>query len=462
MSRCPECPNRHQCIPADGPCERRGLLLIGEAPGPVEEREAVKRPPGRPFVGKTGEEVNRHYLPLAGLRRESVTFVNAIQCFPSTSGGKLDPSAPKDIALLEGCAAHHLYPLIQRMQPRMIVAMGRFACMAVDPSIELEKQHGIPVAESEFGCPIFPMYHPALGLHTPKQMLYIRTDWDRLRRYMKGQLLIPVDDYAGQEDYAEVTDVRELDDLDPTIPLGGDTESSLQLGPFCLTYSQYPGTGRLIRAERTDLIEAFQRKVERWESIILFHNWLYDWAEVEQMGVRFPHKRVVDTMMIVYHLGNMPQGLKALAFRELGMQMQDFDDLVRPHSTRRALEYLKAAQEHDWPKPDPEMVRGDDGRWKAYRPQGLSTKLKRFFTDYAKKPDMNVFERWTNWESVHAEIEEVIGPWPGMDIRHAPFDEVLHYACRDSDTLVRLWPILKRMQRLVRRFGQERWRERAA
>lgn len=416
---------------------------------------------GIPFVGKTGEEVDRHYLPLAGLKRSHVTFHNAISCLPISAGGKLDPNRAGDLALLQSCAETNLFPLIRQMQPRLIVPLGNFSCRAIfGEAFDLELRHGLPV-ESPWG-PTFPMYHPALGLHEPKKMLYVRTDWDRLRKYLRGRLVVPHDDSAGMEDYQEVTDVSEIEELDCTLPLACDTESGRE-GPFCLTYSLYPGTGRLIRAENDDHLAALQEKLDHWENAILFHNWLYDWSITETMGLRFPHRHLVDTMAVVYQLGNLPQGLKALAFRELGMTMQDFDDVVTPHSRRRVIEYYEEASLEEWPKPDPQMVLDEQGQWKVYRPQGLSTRLKRFFTDYRKAPDTkDVFKAWENWEADHAQIEERLGPWPGKDIRHVPFEQALFYACRDADALGRLWPILKRMRTLVRRYGQETWRERVA
>lgn len=455
MSRCPLCPNVHTCVPVHGPRTRGGLLFVGEAPGSTEDKR------GLPFVGKTGEEVDRHYLPLAGLRRQDVTFDNAISCLPDTPGGKLDPKKEKHLQLLQSCAEHHLYPLIEQMQPSVIVPMGGFACRAVfGEAFDLELRHGIPT-ESPWGA-TFPMYHPALGMHEPKKMLYIRTDWDRLRKYLRGGLSVPGDEYAGLEDYAEVTDAREIYSLDAALPLACDTESSPSAGPYCLTYSQYPGTGRLIRSERDDLLSSFQHTLERHQTAILFHNWLYDWSVCDAMGLVFPHQRVVDTMAVVYHLGNLPQGLKALAFRELGMTMQDFEDVVTPHSRERALDYYERASFETWPKPEPQMVPGADGTLKLYKPQGLNTKLKRFFTDFRKNPTLDVFERWANWEESHAQIEAVMGPFPGKDIAHVPFEQALHYACRDADALGRLWPILKKMRTLVRRYGQETWRERVA
>ena len=77
---------------------------------------------------------------------------------------------------------------------------------------------------------------------------------------------------------------------------------------------------------------------------------------------------------------------------------------------------------------------------------------------YRKNPDKDVFEAWNNWKSHHAEIEAELGEWPGFCITHAPFERILPYACRDVDSLLRLWPILERMRRNVRRKEQQDWR----
>lgn len=461
MSRCTLCPGVNACIgpdigmAVDGP-SYANALFIGEAPGPNENRKREV------FVGKTGEEVNRHYLPLAGMRRDSVIITNAIRCLPTSAGGKLDANRRKDLELLESCATHHLYPLIESLQPRVLVPMGAFACRAVCPGINLELQHGYPV-ETAWGIPAFPMYHPALGIHEPKKMLYIRTDWQRLRRFLSGTLTLPHDPYP-EPDYREVTDAREIvEELDPTQPLAGDTESTRRHEPFCLTYSQSPGTGRLIRAGHDDLLQAFQAKLDDWEAPIVFHHWLYDWPVTAAMGLQFPRHRLVDSMVRTYHLGNLPQGLKALGLRELGMEMQDFDDLVTPYSTALVLKYYREAYDEDWSKPPEQVVRNQEGKWELYRPQSMKTKLKRFFTDYRNNEEKDVFKMWEkNWVEEQGAIEEKCGEWPGKCITHVPFDEALFYACRDSDALIRYWDILRRMPAHVRHYSQDHWREKVA
>lgn len=453
ITRCNLCPGVNACLPPDGP-EDASLLFIGEAPGVQENRRGVV------FCGKTGDEVNRHYLPLAGLRRESVGFTNAIRCLPVSAGGKLDSGRPKDLALLRSCTAQHLEPHIAQTRPAVLIPLGAFACRAICPDINLDLHHGMPTA-TRWGIPAFPMYHPARGIHEPKMMLHIRTDWQRLRRFVAGTLTEHVDHYPNP-DYQEVTSASDFQELDPTQPLAGDTESTRSGIPFCLTYSQYPGTGRLIRASSPHLLEAFQTHLDHWEAPILFHNWLYDWPVTQAMGLQFPIGRLIDTMVRAYHLGNLPQGLKALAFRELGMPMQDFDDLVSPHSTVRVLKYYRDAYDESWERPPQETVRDMDGQWKIYAPQSMKTKLKRFFTDYTKNPEKDVFAMFEdNWEAEQGALEEKCGPYPGKCITHVPFEEILPYACRDADALIRLWPILRRMSTLTRRFSQEHWVERA-
>ena len=433
-------------------------MFIGEAPGREEDKM------GKPFIGKTGQEVNEHYLPLAGLRRDQVYVTNAIKCLPSNSGGKIDLNRSKDVELLYACAESHLYHEIQSVRPSLLVPMGAFACAALDSSIELELQHGIPL-ETSWGT-AFPMYHPAGGIHEPKKMLQIRTDWYRLGKYLKGKLTIPRDQYCepyyrqvhGQE--AEMTwfggqNCR----ITPDMPLACDTEVTRFGEPYCITYSALPGTGNLIMAEDNEALLWFQIMIDSHRGPILFHNYPFDQRVVTDMGLRFPWHKIVDTMARSFHLGNLPQGLKALAYRELGMKMEDFDDLVTPHSIPLCLDYLKRAAEKKWPLPQEQLLRDEMGRWKLYKPQGFNTKLKRFFTDYRNNPNKDIFGAWDNWEEQHAMIEAELGPWPGKDIRYAPFDKVLHYACRDADATLRWYLKSEKMVRRVRKTVQEQWGE---
>ena len=445
MDRCSLCPGSHNCVPPTGPLDA-DVVFIGEAPGKDEDKQL------RPFIGKTGQEVNDHYLPLAGLRRDQVYVTNAIKCLPSGHGGKLDIGRSKDLELLYACSDNSLYEEISTVRPKLIVPLGAFACHAICPDIELDLQHGIPT-ETSFGT-VFPMYHPAGGIHEPKKMLQIRTDWYRLGKYLKGKLRVPVD-----EEPAPIYAVWKgnTHGLLRSDPLACDTEVTRFREPYCLTFSNVCGSGNLILAEDGYSLAAFQNVLNSWTGPILFHNWLFDSHVVEAMGLHFPRHLIVDTMSRAFHLGNLPQGLKALAYRELGMRMEDFDDLVTPYSVPLCMDYLRKARETEWAIPEETTIRDSDGKWKLYKPQSMATKIKRFFTDFGNNPNKDIFGAWDNWEDNHSMIEAKLGPWPGKDIRYVPFDKVLRYACRDADATLRLWLREQQMTRRVRRTVQEQW-----
>src|ERR1700686_2015428 len=100
MTRCDQCASNKNCIPPDGPLEC-DLVFIGEAPGYQEDKHK------QVFYGKTGEELNRGYLPICNLRRPNVMITNAIKCLPDRPGGKLNMQKEKDLLLLNSCAEHH-------------------------------------------------------------------------------------------------------------------------------------------------------------------------------------------------------------------------------------------------------------------------------------------------------------------------------------------------------------------
>ena len=453
MPRCPLCPNKNKFIGPDGTQDIGRVLLIGEAPNKDDERR------GQVFTGKGGQELDRHYLPLAGLRREFVVITNSISCMPVSAGGKLDPKRTKDIALLESCASCNVYPLIEEIQPKVIVAMGSFACRAIDPDIDLEIQHGIPLTTA-FGK-VFPMFSPGIGISSPKTMLQLRLDWIRLGKYLKGKLVLPTDQYPVVDHQVietadEVSDYLEGNE-DQT--MAGDTETTKKKEPYCLTFSIKPGTARLIRASNKPALIRYQHYLDNWKEKILFHNWLFDWTVTEGMPLVFPRKRMVDTMLVAFEIGMLPQGLKNLCRRELGLEMTDFDDVVKPYSRKLALDYFRKMQEETWETPEEQFIRDADGKWKVYKPQNLSTKLKRFFTDYSKNPNKDPIEMWEgNWkESVGAMVEEWLGEFPGVCISHVPEDEAFAYALKDSDYLLRLWPRFKQIKSRIRKGEVHTW-----
>lgn len=458
MDRCALCLGKRNCVPGNGPVRQGDYLFLGEGPGPDEDKKGI------PFCGRTGREVNEGYLPMLGMRRENVRFDNASHCMPES---RMDLNDAKDRALAECCAEAHLYPYLEQYKPKLIIAMGAFACHVLDPTIDLELHHGFP-RSTPWGK-VFVMYHPAGGLHEPKKMLNIRSDWARLRKYLVGKLVLPSDPYIGAEDYAVIQTEDELDaDLSgmEDLPLASDTESTRQGIPFCYTYSTRKGRARLIKSTSSKVLSRLQGHLDRWRGPLLWHNWLYDARVVDRMGLRFKPHLIADTMLKAFHLGNLPLGLKSLAYRELGMEMEDFDDLVTPYAKPRILQFYYDAYAEVWEPPEPFLYRNKDGQYKLKKPQSMSKKLKGLLHRLGKDPDTDLFDIWPKWEKdypgTHDLIESKMGQWPGKCISYAWEDNrerTIRYACRDSDALLRLWPLLQHMQSRVRSTSQENWRD---
>ncbi|HXC04407.1 MAG TPA: uracil-DNA glycosylase family protein [Bacteroidia bacterium] len=455
MDRCPLCPGKNPIVPPCGP-EKCSVMLIGEAPGKEESKY------GRPFVGKTGQELTEHYLPLAGLRRGDIRITNTVACYPTSSEGKLDHSNPKDAAMIRSCAEHHLYRQIKETNPELIIPAGGVIASLI-PGLDLDVHFAFPFiwdVPGDMERAIFPIWHPARGIHEPKFMLHLRSCFIRLRKYLKGELIIPQDKYPNP-DFGFVLNtssaVDEYIQQDTECNMALDTEITRNGTPFCLTFSVRPGTARLIQAGDSCALGRLAWWIQRWKGHILLHNRLFDRPILKRMGVPVPHHLIIDTMAEAYHLGNMPQGLKTLAYRFLGAEMQSFDDLVRPYSTYRILEYYARGLQEEWSRPSEECIRDTKGEWKGYKPQSFGTKLKRFFTDLAANPNLDVFDRWGNWEMHHEEIEAKLGPYPGKCISHTPLEKILPYACQDAARTLELWPIQERAERLVRKKSAYEW-----
>lgn len=448
MTRCPNCPKSPYCppIPPDGPPNSR-VMLIGEQPGKEENSR------GRCFIGKTGQEMNEHYLPLSGLQRDFVYMTNACKCF---TGLNTDSTQFKSI--LQSCALHHLAREILTVRPEVIVPMGAVACSLVE-GLDLEMRHGIPMEGTNWWgheAATFPTWHPALGLHKTDMILQLRQDFLGLGKFLRGEFQVPIDPYAGREDYADATtadDVySELECMDRDAPIFIDTESDPVTGFWCLSFSSRAGFGRMVRRESPTTLDAFRSGLRRLRGPVVFHNGLYDVPVLEEVGIQFPMRRFDDTMVRAYHLGWLPQGLKFLAFRLCGMYMEEYEDVVLPHSNDVRIDYILKLAGVDWPKPSQEVVL-DKGEFKLKQPRGLNTKLKLMLTHYQKNPSHKIFKRWDEWsdEEKLPAIQQ-FGDLPRPSIQYVPLPKATWYACRDADATGRVRAKLIELKRGIRGY----------
>ena len=124
---------------------------MGEAPGADEDRV------GEPFVGQAGRLLDNMLAAISLARGRNVYIANVIKCRPP---GNRNPEADE----IEKCSPH-LRRQIELIQPKLILAMGRFATQALLGSGATIASLRGKVHEYA-GVPLIVTYHPAYLLRT--------------------------------------------------------------------------------------------------------------------------------------------------------------------------------------------------------------------------------------------------------------------------------------------------------
>ena len=137
-------------VPGEGnPLAR--FVVVGEAPGETEDEL------GRPFVGKSGELLNK-ILEAIGFKREDVFICNVLKHRPP---GNRNPT-PAEVA---ACRPFLLRQL-EILQPRIILALGTFAAQTLlETDSPIGKLRGLE--HRYHGIPLVATYHPAALLRNP-------------------------------------------------------------------------------------------------------------------------------------------------------------------------------------------------------------------------------------------------------------------------------------------------------
>jgi uracil-DNA glycosylase family 4 len=127
-------------------------LVVGEAPGENEDLQ------GEPFVGSAGKLLDNMLKALGLDRQHKVYIANVLKCRPPANRNPL----PQEVAQCEP----FLRRQIQLLQPRIILAMGRFAVQSLLGSNDpIGKLRGRVHRHGEI--PVVVTYHPAYLLRNP-------------------------------------------------------------------------------------------------------------------------------------------------------------------------------------------------------------------------------------------------------------------------------------------------------
>jgi uracil-DNA glycosylase family 4 len=144
------------------------LMFIGEAPGASEDER------GLPFVGRAGKLLEKLLVEI-GLERADVFIANVLKCRPP---GNRDPMP----AEIENCR-EYLYRQVELVAPRVICTLGNFSTKLLrgDPA-GITRVHGQPevMTLGRRAVRLYPIYHPAAALYTPRMLETLREDFARL------------------------------------------------------------------------------------------------------------------------------------------------------------------------------------------------------------------------------------------------------------------------------------------
>src|SRR5262245_2099718 len=145
------------------------LMFVGEAPGANEDRQ------GLPFVGQAGRLLDT-LLEEIGLQRGDVFIANVLKCRPP---GNRDP-LPQEI---DACQ-DYLFRQLELIEPRVVCTLGNFSTKLLrgDPATGITRLHGREEIRriGPRRVRLYPIYHPAAALYTPKMLDTLRADFARL------------------------------------------------------------------------------------------------------------------------------------------------------------------------------------------------------------------------------------------------------------------------------------------
>lgn len=137
-------------------------LIVGEAPGADEDHQ------GEPFVGQAGKLLDAMLAAIGLKRGENVYIANVLKSRPP---GNRDPRPDEVAACLP-----YLERQIDLIQPRIILALGRFATQSL-----LRTESSITNLRGKVlqfhGLPMIVTYHPAYLLRNPIDKAKV---WDDL------------------------------------------------------------------------------------------------------------------------------------------------------------------------------------------------------------------------------------------------------------------------------------------
>ena len=168
-TRCPLAATRTQVVFGVGDPDA-DLMFVGEAPGRDEDLR------GEPFVGRSGQLLDRLLAEEVGIGRERVYIANVVKCRPPDNR---DPR-PEEI----GACRPYLDQQVALIAPKVVVTLGNFATrllLDTDRGITTLRGTSYPLGDTT----LVPTFHPAAALRGGGVVLaQMRADFVRAKLLM--------------------------------------------------------------------------------------------------------------------------------------------------------------------------------------------------------------------------------------------------------------------------------------
>jgi DNA polymerase len=151
-TKCNLCKTRNKVVFGEG-FRNSKIMCIGEGPGYYEDQQ------GRPFVGKSGQLLDK-ILDVCGFNRNEHVFIgNIVKCRPPNNRDPLPEER-------ETCIPY-LYKQIELIDPKIIILLGATALKGlIDPNAKITKVRG-EWLELQNRL-VMPTFHPSALLRNEK------------------------------------------------------------------------------------------------------------------------------------------------------------------------------------------------------------------------------------------------------------------------------------------------------
>lgn len=455
-------------VPGSGPvpCD---VMMVAEGPGAEEELRGV------PFVGRSGQlldDMISHYLrPLC---RDDVYVTNIVKtrCTKPGKGGKIENRSPTPEEI--EADRQELLDEIAYVQPKHIFTLGAHAAewflgesysdMEVSHSRVFKVQLCIHCGLrrinsdcsglSDSACPVagsgndkelettehewreyvvLPIYHPAAALRAKEIKARLHYDFEVAEKLLKGKDVptVPVDQYPNPF-YMDVTDPETcmllMEELLKAPMVAIDTEGWRDR-PWSIQWSVKPGEGYIVRVQQGKCLSIVADAFRRYQGTIVAHPILHEFDILAELDIDLTRKKIIDTTILTYLLRLEPQGLKPLARRWAGMEMQSYEEVTGKASERIGRDWLQQTFESVCTDPK------------------LEKQAKLILAMLEK--DTPIRKRWKECRAREVLEEElqVIGPMPLATLDDIPLEKAVKYSCRDADATLRIVDPLMRMVR---------------